>query len=68
MTFTITESNLYLGIVLTLMAIQIYQQTRVEKLKKETQQLWSQIAIMATTFSMYLAAFEKEKQEKEDKQ
>ena len=68
MTFTITESNLYLGIVLTLMAIQIYQHTRIEKLKKETEKLWDQIAIMATTFSMYLATVEKQKQEKEDKQ
>ena len=67
MTFTISETQFYISIIVLLMGLQIYHHTRIEKLRKETDKLWEQLAIMAAAFSIHLSAAEKET-EKQDKE
>ncbi len=68
MTFTITEVQFYIGVIVLLMVVQVYHHSRVEKLKVETEKLWNQIAIIATTLSLHLATKEKQESEKQDKE
>ncbi len=47
MTFTITREYLYLGVTVLLLLIQVWQMRKVDALKKEIQDLWNQIHIIA---------------------
>ena len=51
MNITITPDNVYTGIALLLMSLQIYQYRQLEKSRKEIQRLWDQI----TTFNTMVA-------------
>ncbi len=68
MTLTITEAQFYMGIIVVLMGMQIYLHITLMKVKKETDKLWDQIAILATALSVHLAVAEKEQKEKQDKE
>jgi hypothetical protein len=45
MTLTLSENQVYVGIILVLMGIQIYQWRVIVDLKKQVDQIWTQIAI-----------------------
>lgn len=67
MTFTITREYLYLGVTVLLLLIQVWQLRKVEKLKKEVQDLWNQIHIIAISAGNTLQKLEKKIDEKQDK-
>ena len=60
MTFTLTQEHLYIGIILFLMVLQIYQWKQIYKLKSEVQKLWNQISIWNTMVAMKLLDTQKE--------
>lgn len=67
MTFTITREYLYLGVTILLLLIQIWELRKVEKLKKEVQDLWNQIHIIAISAGNTIQKLEKKIDEKQDK-
>jgi hypothetical protein len=67
MTFTITREYLYLGVTIILLLIQVWQMKKVDALKKEIQDLWNQISIIAISAGNTLQKLEKKIDEKQDK-
>jgi hypothetical protein len=51
MTVNITQEWLYIGIILVLIGIQIWQQTKIKKLYKEATDLWDQMSILTMTIA-----------------
>jgi hypothetical protein len=49
MTINITQEWLYVGIILVLIGIQIYQQAKIKKLFSEATDLWEQMSILTMT-------------------
>jgi NTP pyrophosphatase (non-canonical NTP hydrolase) len=68
MTFTITREYLYLGVTVLLLLIQVWQMRKVDALKKEIQDLWNQIHIIAISAGNTIQKLEKKIDEKQDKQ
>jgi hypothetical protein len=58
MTFTISPDTVYLLVIAVLMIIQIYQWTYIYKIKKELASVWSQIAILVTSFATQVTKLE----------
>lgn len=67
LTFTITDSFLYLMGVLILMALQVYQQFQIRKLHKEVDSIWTQIGTIAHSISVKMLEMQKDIVTKEDK-
>ncbi|NDD98222.1 MAG: hypothetical protein EB010_12875 [Acidimicrobiia bacterium] len=68
MTFTITREYLYLGVTIILLIIQVWQMKKVDALKRDVQDLWNQISIIAISAGNTLQKLEKKIDEKQDKQ
>ena len=60
MTFTLNQEHFYIGIILILMGIQIYQWLQIHKAHNEIQKLWNQISIFNTMVAMKLLDTQKE--------
>lgn len=43
---TLTDNQVYAGLVILLMLIQIYQRSKISNLNKELKQVWTQLAIL----------------------
>ena len=67
MTINITPEYLYLGVTLILMLIQVLQIRRASKLKREIEELWGQISIIAMSAGSMLEKLEKKIDGKQDK-
>ena len=67
MTFTITREYLYLGVTILLLLIQVWQMFKIDGLKKEIDNLWHQISIIAISAGTTLQKLEKKIDEKQDK-
>ena len=67
MTFTITSEYLYLTVTLILMCIQVLQIRKTARLKREIEDLWQQISIIALSAGTTLQKLEKKIDEKQDK-
>lgn len=67
MTFTITPEYLYLTITLILMFIQAIQWRKISKLKRELEDVWSQISILAMSAGGMLEKIKKDLDGKQDK-
>lgn len=67
MTINITPEYLYLGVTLILMLIQVLQIRRASKLKREIEELWGQISIIAMSTAAMLEKLEKKIDGKQDK-
>lgn len=67
MTINLTEEHLYVGIILVLMAIQMYQQRKISKLEKEASELWDQIGILTHSITMKFMDVLKDLNAKQDK-
>jgi len=68
MTFTVSDNQLYVGIIVVLILIQLYQQKLIRDLQKEAQDIWNQIAIIVTTISAQLTELQKNLNNKKDKE
>jgi hypothetical protein len=66
MTVTITSEYVYLGATLVLMLIQILQWRIIGKLKREIEDLWQQISILAVSSAGFFDKFQKKIDEKQD--
>jgi hypothetical protein len=67
MTITVNPEYVYLGVVLILMLIQVFQWIAISKLKKEVSSLWTQISIIAVSSGTILEKMEKKLDAKEDR-
>jgi hypothetical protein len=67
MTVTFEQDYVYLGVILVLMLIQVIQWIRLSRLKRETEDLWTQISILAMSASGMLEKIKKDLDGKQDK-
>jgi lysozyme family protein len=67
MTFTITKEYLYLGVTILLLLIQVWQMRKIDTLKREIDNLWNQISIIAISAGATIQKLEKKIDEKQDK-
>lgn len=67
MTVTINSEYLYLIVTLILMFIQVIQWRKMAKLKRELEDVWSQIGILAMSASGMLDKIKKDLDGKQDK-
>lgn len=65
MTFTISTENIYLIVIIVLMALQVYQFILIKKINKEIGIIWTQIAQMAMGISIKFAELVQKKQNEE---
>ena len=67
MTINLTQEHLYVGIILILMAIQVYQQKRISKLEKEVDDIWLQLGVITQGITAKLMDLLKDLNNKQDK-
>ena len=67
MTVTINSEYLYLTVTLILMLIQVLQWRKIAKLKRELEDVWSQISILAMSAGGMLDKIKKDLNGKQDK-
>lgn len=67
MTVTINPEYIYLTSTLILMFIQVLQWIKINRLKKEINDLWTQISIIAMSAGGMLEKIKKQLNEKQDK-
>ena len=60
MDITITNENLYFGSTIFLLILQIYQQFKLDRVKKEIKQLWDQISLFNSMVAIKLLENQKE--------
>lgn len=60
MDITITNENLYFGSTIFLLILQIYQQFKLDRAKKEIKQLWDQISLFNSMVAIKLLENQKE--------
>jgi hypothetical protein len=67
MTITLGENQVYLAVILVLMAIQVYQIKRIMELKKECDKIWEQLGTIVLSISTKMLEMQKEITNKENK-
>lgn len=67
MTITVTETQVYVGIIIVLMVVQMYQHKIITKLEKDNKQIWEQIGILVVSLGTELGNLQKDLNKKEDK-
>ena len=67
MTLTFTPEQLYIGIIVVLIGIQIYQQRLIKKLEKETEDIWAQLGTLVGSLTTQILGMQKDINSKQDK-
>ena len=67
MTVNLTETTLYVVIILVLMGIQIYQLVQTRKLEKECRDLWDQLGTLTFSITNKMLEMQKNLNDKQDK-
>lgn len=67
MTVTFTQEHLYVGIIIVLVGIQIYQQKVIKKLEQECDDIWAQLGTLVGSVSKELLSIQKDIANKQDK-
>jgi len=67
MTITFTQEHLYVGIIVVLVLIQLYQQRLIKKLEKECDDIWSQLGTLVGSVSSQIISLQKDINDKQDK-
>ena len=67
MTLTFTPEQLYIGIIVVLVGIQIYQQRLIHKLEKETDDIWAQLGTLVGNLTTQILSMQKDINSKADK-
>ena len=67
MTLTLTPEHLYIGIIVILVAIQLYQQRTINKLEKECDDIWSQMGTLVGNITSQMLSMQKDINDKQDK-
>lgn len=68
MTFTITDTTIYIGVTILLIGIQLYHQWMIKNIQKETKQIWEQIGILVISLGAQLGEVQKSLNQKKDKE
>ena len=68
MTFTITDTTIYIGVTILLIGIQLYHQWVIKNIQKETKQIWEQIGILVVSIGAQLGEVQKSLNQKKDKE
>ena len=66
MTINLSETSLYIGIILVLVGIQIYQQVRITRLERDNEDLWEQMATLTSSFVSKMLEAVRNNKEKQD--
>ena len=67
MTIDISENNVYVGIIVVLVLIQIYQQSRIKHLENEVKEIWDQLGTLTFSITNKVLELHKELNSKQDK-
>lgn len=67
MTINLTETNLYVGIIIILLAMQVYQQVAIKRLEKECKDLWDQLGTLTYSITNKMLEIHKDLNGKQDK-
>jgi hypothetical protein len=67
MTITFTPEHLYIGIIVFLMIIQIYQQRTIKKLERECDDIWAQMGTLVGNITSQMLSMQKDINDKQDK-
>ena len=67
MTVTLTPEHLYIGIIIILVGLQIYQLRLVNKLEKECDDIWAQLGTLVGNITSQILSLQKDLNGKEDK-
>jgi hypothetical protein len=58
MTIQVTQEWLYVTIILVLIGIQIYQQTKIKRLFQEATDIWEQLSVLTMTVANKFTEFD----------
>ena len=67
MTVTFTPEHLYIGIIVILVGLQIYQLRLINKLEKECDDIWAQLGTLVGNITSQILSLQKDINGKEDK-
>jgi hypothetical protein len=67
MTVTLTQEHFYIGIIVVLIGIQLYQQRLIKGLEKECDDIWAQLGTLVGSVSKELISIQKDIANKQDK-
>ncbi len=67
MTITFTQEHLYIGIIVLLVGIQIYQQRIIKNLEKECDDIWAQLGALVGNMTKEIISIQKDIANKQDK-
>ena len=67
MTVTLTQEHLYLGIIIILAGLQIYQLRLIKKLEKECDDIWAQLGTLIGNITSQILSLQKDINSKQDK-
>jgi hypothetical protein len=67
MTVTLTQEHFYIGIIVVLIGIQLYQQRLIRGLEKECDDIWAQLGTLVGSVSKELISIQKDIANKQDK-
>lgn len=67
MTVTFTPEHLYIGIIVILIGLQIYQLRLINKLEKECDDIWAQLGTLVGNITSQILSLQKDLNGKEDK-
>ena len=63
---TFTENQIYAGILMLLLLLQVYQQRQLNKSKRDVKQVWDQLAILLFTIGNKFAEIEGKQQKQNE--
>jgi hypothetical protein len=67
MTVTFTPEHIYIGIIVILVGLQIYQLRLINKLEKECDDIWSQLGTLVGNITSQILSMQKDINDKQDK-
>ena len=67
MTVTFTQEHVYIGIIIILVVLQIYQLRLINKLEKECDDIWAQLGTLVGNITSQILSLQKDLNNKQDK-
>ena len=67
MTITITREQMYIGIIVLLILLQMYQQNQIRKIQRDCSDLWSQLGTLVANLTTQMLQMQKDINAKQDK-
>lgn len=67
MTITLTQEHLYIGIIVVLILLQVYQLRLINKLEKECDDIWAQLGTLVGNITSQVLSLQKDINAKQDK-